>query len=107
MDLFSAAESGNLERVRLLVEQGADKDKGNSDGRTPLFQASCNNHLDVVEYLVEQGASLDKADNYGHTPLSGDACSGHLEVARYLIEQEERTGTRAISTALLPSTMLP
>ena len=87
MEIHDAAENGNLGRVRLLVEQGVDKDKGNSLGNTPLRQASSNGHLEVVQYLVEQGASLDKGNEYDHTPLSGAAYFGHLEVARYLLEQ--------------------
>ena len=83
-NLHKAANAGNLERVKLLVEQGADKDKGNSIGDTPLFRASCNGHLDVVQYLVEQGASLNKSNVHGYTPLIGTSCP---EVARYLLEQ--------------------
>ena len=87
MNLHGAVEKGNLERVRFLVERGADKDKGNHHGFTPLYITSYYGHLEVVQYLVEQGASLDKATNGGWTPLSGAACRGHLEVVRYLLEQ--------------------
>ena len=88
MDLHDAARSGNLEHVRLLVEQGTDKDNGDGHGRTPLRLASLYGHLEVVQYLVEQGASLDKASNYGHhTPLIGATIRGHLEIVRYLLEQ--------------------
>ena len=57
MDIYDAARTNNLERVRLLVEQGTDKDKGDSVGRTPLFRASQDGQLDVTQYLVEQGAA--------------------------------------------------
>ena len=87
MDLPTAAHGGNLKRVKLLVEQGADKDKGDISGQTPLYLASDNGHLDVVKYLVEQGASLDKASDLSWTPLIGAAIRGHLEVTRYLLEQ--------------------
>ena len=52
MDLHDAAKKGNLDRVRLLLEQGEDKDKDNSIGQTPLYQASRNGHLNVVQYLI-------------------------------------------------------
>ena len=87
MNLHKAAEKGKLDRVRLLVEQGVDKDKGSSGGYSPLYLASSNGHLEVVQYLVEQGASLDKASNYGETPLAIAADNGCLEVVRYLLEQ--------------------
>ena len=69
MDLYSAVTSGDLERMRLLVKQGADKDKGNSNGAPPLLLASCYGHLNVVQYLVEQGSKKDRADSGGFTPL--------------------------------------
>ena len=56
MDLHDAAQKGNLNHVIALVEQGDDKDEGNSDGSPPLRIASLNGHFDVVQYLVEQGA---------------------------------------------------
>ena len=93
-----------LRRVRLLIEEGADKDQGNdSHGDTPLRQASRNGHLNVVQYLVEQGASLDKTNRSGVTPLYGAAFSGHLEITRYLLEQGADRDKLAIllSTALL------
>ena len=40
MDLHKAAERGNLEYVRLLLRKGADKDKGDSNGFTPLYGVS-------------------------------------------------------------------
>ena len=87
MDLIKAVQTNDLERVRLLVEQGADKEKGNIHGWTPLLQASSFGHLEVTQYLVEQGATLEKANNAGDTPLIIAAFNGHLEVCRYLLEE--------------------
>ena len=89
MDLLDATKANDLERVRLLIEQGADKDQGNDFDRTPLWWASCKGHLKLTQYLVEiVGATLDKADNNdGYTPLIIAASHGHLEICRYLLEQ--------------------
>ena len=87
MDFIHAVKTNNLERVRLLVEQGADKDKDIIHGFTPLFIASREGHLEVTKFLVEQGATLDKPDNHGSTPLAVSAQNGHLEICRYLLEQ--------------------
>ena len=88
MDLYNAAKDGDLERVRLLLEQGADKDQifGVYD-QTPLFAASGKCHLPIVQLLIEQGADMEKTDMYRRSPLY-DACrKGRLDVARYLLEQ--------------------
>ena len=88
MDLIDTVKENNLERVRLIVEQGADKDKRDSNGQTtPLYWASWKGNCAVTHYLVEHGSTLDKADNYGNTPLIIATIQGHLDVARYLLEQ--------------------
>jgi ankyrin repeat protein len=69
MNLHNAVESGNLKRVKIIVEQGANMDKIDS-GITPLYLASLKGRVDIVQYLVEQGASLDKASSGGYTPLT-------------------------------------
>ena len=87
-DLYNAAAAGDLERVQVLVEQGADKDESNVWGeRSLLWTAAREGHLKVIRYLVEQGADMEKADHNGWTPLMVASCNGHLEVVRYLLEQ--------------------
>ena len=81
MDLYDAVRANNLERVTLLVEQGADKDKGDRDGRTPLYFASWNGYFEVAQYLVEQGATVDKTTNVG-LPLS--LLLQHVVILRYV-----------------------
>ena len=87
MALFAAVNVNNLERVKLLLEQGADKEKGDRNGSTPLYLASYDGNLIVTQCLVEQGANLDKVNNDGDTPLAVAALYGHLDVVRYLLEQ--------------------
>ena len=55
--------------VQWLSEQGAEKDKADNNGSTPLVHAACNGHLTVVEWLLEQGADVNKADKEGWTAL--------------------------------------
>ena len=81
VELIDTVQTGNLENVRLLVEQGADLDQVDSSGWSPLFWASYGGQLEIAQYLVEQGSTMDKATNYGA------ASNGHLEVVRYLLEQ--------------------
>ena len=62
MNLYDAAAIGDLARVQVLVEQGADKEKSFGDwNETALIRAADKGHLDVVRYLAEQGADLDSA----------------------------------------------
>ena len=45
--------------VKLLVEHGADLEKGGT--MTPLHVAAGLGHAPVVQYLVEKGADINKA----------------------------------------------
>jgi uncharacterized protein len=68
--LLYAAREGNLEMVRLLLDEGADIDRPSANGTTPLLVATINNHIDVALDLVERGADVDRADRFHlRTPL--------------------------------------
>jgi len=45
------------------MEYGADINKGNKNGFTPLPITCFNGHEDVVKYLVEHGANINKENN--------------------------------------------
>ena len=87
-ELYDVAKEGNLEHVRLLLEQGIDKNQvGGPWSGTALCGAALHGQMDVVRFLVEQGADMEKADNVGCTPLICASAKGCLEEARYLLEQ--------------------
>ena len=85
LSLVGYAQVGNLKRVRELIEQGADIEKANNIGWTPIIFASARGHLEVVRYLLEQGANRDKATNSGWTSLHLASEQGHLEIAKLLM----------------------
>jgi ankyrin repeat protein len=55
-DIFVCAQTGDLNQLRVLVEnQGVSVNLKEADGNTPLHWACFQNHLPVVQYLVEKG----------------------------------------------------
>ena len=72
--------------MRLLIDHGADVDKADKDGETPLFRATISGHLGCARLLIEKGADVDKAHNNGMNPLHVASHNGHRECARLLIE---------------------
>eukprot|EP00972_Heterocapsa_arctica_P040869 6023397-Heterocapsa_arctica.AAC.1 len=64
-----ASFGGHLEVVKLLCNEGADKDKATPDGSTSLWWASFEGHLEVARLLCNKGADKDKAKQDGSTPL--------------------------------------
>lgn len=55
--LHAAAFIGNVERVRKLIDSGADLEATTITGYTPLTFAIMQKHYDVAELLLERGAN--------------------------------------------------
>lgn len=70
--LIWAANSGQLEAMKALVQQSSKTVKlnlQNNTGHTALFEAALGNHLDIVEFLAEQGADIHITNHSGQTVL--------------------------------------
>lgn len=57
--LMIAANNGQLDRVRELVEAKADVNLQDKYGQSALIYAAFGNYLDVVQYLLKHGANMD------------------------------------------------
>jgi Ankyrin repeats (3 copies) len=64
-----AAEHGNLEVVRALLDKGAALNARDYEGKTALMKSSWEGQLKVVETLINRGADLSVKDNHGMTAL--------------------------------------
>lgn len=87
--LALAAQHGQIEVLRLLLDAGEDPNRYNPEGHhphtTPLHQAVWSGHADAVALLVERGARLDLKDTlYQGTPLDWALYAGRTEIADYL-----------------------
>jgi len=67
--LHHAAESGNGELVRFLVEHGAEVNAADSRGQTALLVASECADANAVETLLSHGADANATDKEGRTAL--------------------------------------
>jgi ankyrin repeat protein len=88
--LLRAADAGEVESVRRLVEGGAPLEDVDGRGHTPLIHAVRGGHGAVVDLLLQRGARIDHADYSGQTPLMAALASGRAEVARQLLDRGAR-----------------
>ncbi|MBU1043580.1 MAG: ankyrin repeat domain-containing protein [Candidatus Omnitrophica bacterium] len=66
-DLLMAAVSGDREKILSLLEQGADPNLKDKDGKTLLMYAQENNWLDIADLLLKKGANPDVRDKDNFT----------------------------------------
>ncbi|KAI8880978.1 Pkinase-domain-containing protein [Backusella circina FSU 941] len=68
-NLWVAAGDGQLDRVKELVEEGADLNGHDENGYTAMHAAASYNQLDIVKYLADKGANVNVQDFDKDTPL--------------------------------------
>lgn len=90
--LDEAVKNGQAQRdiLRLLVRLGADLNRIDGSGATPLIQAIRGGNRVLVKNLILQGADVNLADASGDTPLAVAIRSGNQEIVRLL----KRNGAR-------------
>ncbi|XP_047939329.1 potassium channel SKOR-like [Salvia hispanica] len=86
MRLNCAANDGDLHRLRHLVEAGADPNKTDYHGQSPLHRAAAMGYEDIVQFLIQIDANINLRDNCGKTPLFEAIKNGHDGVASLLEE---------------------
>jgi len=79
--VFRASWLGQVEIVRALLQGGANPNKTDCKGSTPLSFTSC---VRTVKVLLEAGADPNAADCFGNTPLHAASWSSELTVAMVL-----------------------
>lgn len=84
--LANAAEAGQRDAVRALLQQGADPNAGQADGMTALHWAAHDNDIAMAKLLLEAGARAGMSNRYGITPLFLACQNGNVAIATLLLE---------------------
>ena len=112
--LHKAVREGDADRVRKLLDAGADVNGRNSSkavkllrGGTPLQWTSLHyaayyGHLEIAEILISRGADLDADDPYYSTPLYLAVEEGHPEVVEFLISKGAKVNVKSSSSGYTP-----
>jgi len=94
VSLHTAAEEGNIDTVKSLLERGVDVNARNASDQTPLARAATKGYVDVVRLLIERGAEVDSRNKLGWTPLHLSSKYGHFEVSRVLLDHGANVSAR-------------
>ncbi|WP_405661597.1 ankyrin repeat domain-containing protein [Streptomyces sp. RK9] len=86
--LFEAIWQDTPTTVRALLRAGADPERRDREGVTPLYEASVNGRAAIVRLLLAAGAAPD-TESHGlgadGTPLCAASCWGRTETVRALL----------------------
>lgn len=84
--LSVAVESATLEKLRLLIERGADPGFTTGHGYSPVILAACGGRMDVIELLIAAGASADGASKHGESAVRLFSRTGDFNRVRRLLD---------------------
>jgi ankyrin repeat protein len=90
-ELFAAAQSGDADQVKSLLEAGADHAAADEAGETALMHAARCGHVAAVQVLIAAGADVNAKSPPGWTAIAkaaynGDTERGYVEVIEVLHE---------------------
>jgi len=118
--ILLAAETNNLDVIKLLVEAEADPNIPTEQGTTALMMAAGAGTdvqrarepeeravgVKTAAYLIEHGADVNAAGQFGWTPLHAAAYQGMNDVIEYLvakgakIDQKDKFGQTPLSISM-------
>ncbi|KAK2703280.1 hypothetical protein QYM36_018235, partial [Artemia franciscana] len=83
--LLEAAGSGNVQRIKSLLEMGAPI---STDwlGTSPLHMAAKNGHTAAVEFFLKTGVCRDARNKVDRTPLHFAAQHGYTDIVTLLVK---------------------
>lgn len=75
---------GSSAVVKLLLENGADPNKPDNTGTTPLHDAAREGFCETVQILVQYHANLNMRDQWNRLPIDLAREHGHQDLVAFL-----------------------
>ncbi|XP_031632850.1 serine protease persephone-like [Contarinia nasturtii] len=86
IEIHNAAQRGDVNKVKELIQNGVNVNNKNSDGWTPLITASFFGKNDVINVLIRNGANINDKSNYGYTGLHVAVQQNKEETVDFLLK---------------------
>ena len=84
---FQACIDDNLEMVEFLVQRGADVNRGDNEGWTPLHATASCGFLSIAKFLLDHGANVSSVNNDGELAIDISESDEMEELLQKEIEQ--------------------
>ncbi|MFF2457121.1 ankyrin repeat domain-containing protein [Peribacillus simplex] len=103
--LIQAVALNETDRIRSLIDQGADLNTQDSEGRTATMIATYNNDVETAKILIEAGADVNIQDDMKNSPFLYAGAEGYIDILKLAIEAgaDPSITNRYGGTALIPA----
>lgn len=103
--LLTAARSGEMKTVADLIENHADLNVRDDEGRTALMIAVYNEDAEMTKILLDAGADVDLQDDMKNNPFLYAGAEGYLNILKLTIaaHADPTITNRYGGTALIPA----
>jgi ankyrin repeat protein len=98
--LCNASAAGDIDALKLMVQNGANVNACDYDLRTALHVGAASSQGKCVEYLIQRHADCNAVDRWGSTPLQDAVNAGNSPLAEYIITQDGKMNP-AFTTACI------
>jgi len=85
--LMISIKINSIKNVKNAIKTGADINRENQNGLTPLILSILLNNNGVVKLLIKHGVRIDDINKNGLTPMDFALIKGNIEIIKSLIEQ--------------------
>jgi ankyrin repeat protein len=83
-ELLNIIQDGDFEKVKTLLQAGANINAITKFKHTPLMLAARDGYEEVVDFLITQGADIHATDSLGHTAYSIAVINHRYKIAEKL-----------------------
>ena len=85
-EFLNLCNTGNTERIKEALINGANVNAKDKDGWTSLIWASTNRYNEAAEILIDYGADVNAEDKNGNTSLMRAVTNGYYDTAELLLK---------------------
>jgi len=103
--LLAAAGESDPQKIKRVIQEGADINAQDEGGRTAAMIATYNNDLASAQILIEAGADVNLQDDMENNPFLYAGAEGYLDILKLTIEAgaDPAMTNRYGGTALIPA----
>ncbi|WP_419198881.1 ankyrin repeat domain-containing protein [Wolbachia endosymbiont of Rhagoletis cingulata] len=85
--LHLASGAGEFDKVKFLLDRGANTEVQDEFGYTPIFLATQSGKWSIVRLLLDKGANIDAQDKEDQTLLHFAASGNNLDMIQFLLDR--------------------